>query len=300
MGFTLPDIVIESVIRDGLESLKSKPEIIDDIFNTLKLPYAERKYGQQAIDDIKTWISSNEDGIAVVHSMLAAPGRAPCYSIQLGSDVEDRRSSHLGDDIDTIEIPLTGDDLLPFQKITNLIPTSYDPATGVLSIDDSVDLSKVYNGYLYVDGSGVEFEIFAISETPGMKFVVIAKNATPDVANAGLIKSPIDSERFEVKGIFSDVQLLLGVHTKDALTTKYLYILLKYFILGRKKSLIARGFEVATISGSDFTRDLRYEGDVVYTRFLTVSGKIEDSWSSNQIPDIDSTDLDLGFCDNED
>ena len=34
-----------------------------------------------------------------------------------------------------------------------------------------------------------------------------------------------------------------------------------------------------SFSGSDFTRNLQYKGDIVFNRFLTISGRIEDNWT---------------------
>ena len=56
--------------------------------------------------------------------------------------------------------------------------------------------------------------------------------------------------------------------------------------------MIQRCFHNSKLSGSDFTRDLRYEADMVYTRFLTVTGTIEESWRSDQVDLIDCIHID--------
>ena len=78
--------------------------------------------------------------------------------------------------------------------------------------------------------------------------------------------------------IHANTTVNVGIHTKEQLLTKYLYHITKYFILSAKEDLIRQNFIIATFKGSDFTRDSSWQGDHVYTRFLNISGKTEDSW----------------------
>ena len=78
--------------------------------------------------------------------------------------------------------------------------------------------------------------------------------------------------------IHANTTINVGIHTKEQLLTKYLYHITKYFVLSAKEDLIRQNFIIATFKGSDFTRDASWQGDHVYTRFLNISGKTEDSW----------------------
>ena len=78
--------------------------------------------------------------------------------------------------------------------------------------------------------------------------------------------------------IHANTVINVGIHTKDQLLTKYIYHITKYFILSAKEDLIRQNFIIATFKGSDFSRDAGWAGDHVYTRFLNISGKTEDSW----------------------
>ena len=80
--------------------------------------------------------------------------------------------------------------------------------------------------------------------------------------------------------IHANTVINVGVHTKEQLLTKYLYHLTKYFVLSAKLDLIRQNFIVATFRGSDFSRDAAWQGDHVYTRFINISGKTEDSWTN--------------------
>lgn len=291
MGFTLPDVVVESVIRDGLSDLEANPTKIDYVFADMLKAYALRKYGQAEIDRIKALIASKE--IAVVHSFHEAAAKAPAFSIQLGSDMDSEKHAHLSDFEADIQEELMGADLDPFKKIDPLTPTAYDPVTGKVSVSDAVDMSLAARGYIYEDGDGTEFELIGgISNTTGNKFFFIQKGVSPNIIDPGLIKSFINTQQYEEKGVINDVQILVGVHSKEALLTKYLYILLKYFFLSRKNSLINRRYITSAIQGSDFTRDMAYQGDQVFTRFLTLKGRVEDTFRAEDVDQIDQVEID--------
>ena len=188
MSFTLPDLVIESVLREGLEAIKANPSgFISTIFDFTGLgDTVSAKYATE-ISKLETLLEEAE--IAVVHSFSEVQTKVPCISIQLSSDIEDRTLTMLED----------------------------------------------FGG--------------------------------------------LDEDDFDVGTTHSNIQIMLGVHTKEALTTKYLYTIVKYILLSRKRDLIDRCLINMSFSGSDFTRNLQYKGDIVFNRFLTISGRIEDNWT---------------------
>lgn len=299
MGIHLSDLIVESIIRDGIEFLKQNPDRVDDIFKPLTRIYNQRKYGQAEIEKIKTMLATKN--IAVVHSFHEAAAKSPCYSIQLGTESEAKERAHLGDFEEDFREDLEGAELEAYEKINPLTPTSYDPLSGKVQVVDSVDMSLVHKGYIYVDGDGIEHDIKAgISNITGNKFFFIEKQADVNIADPGLIKSFISYSQHEVKGDTSQVNMLIGVHAKDALLTKYLYVILKYIFKSRKNDLIKRGMVNSTFQGSDFTRDLRYEGDMVYTRFFTLAGQVDDTWRSDDVELIDNVVIDATTCTDED
>lgn len=298
MSLHLPDLIVESIIRDGIEFLKQNPARVDDIFRSLTRIYANKKYGQAEIEKIKTLL--NTKNIAIVHSFHAAQAQSPCYSIQLGTESEAKDRAHLSDFEDDVQVDLEGEELVQYEKINPLTPDSYDPVSGKVMVPDSADMSLIHKGYIFVDADEIEHEILAgISNVDGNKFFFIGKNADVDLSGPGLIKSFISYSQHELRGDSSQVNMLVGVHSKDALLTKYLYIILKYIFKSRKNDLIKRGMINSSFQGSDFTRDLRYEGDMVYTRFFTLSGQVDDTWRSDDVELIDNVEIDATICDDD-
>jgi len=291
MGIILPDLIIETTIRDGLAFLGDNPDRIDEIFEEMLEGYASRKYGQAEIDRIKTFLQKKN--IAVVHSFHEAAAKSPCYSIQLASESEATNRAHLEDFEEDVQVQLTAPaDLAALIRVNNLVPTAYDPLSGKVSVPDSADLSTVGVKFIYEDGSGTEFELKpGISNVDGNKFFFIDKNATPDIVNPGFIRTFLDYTQHQVKGDTSRASILIGAHSKEALLTKYMYVVLKHIMKSRKEDLIKRCFINSTFSGSDFTRDTRYQGDMVFTRYFTITGDVDDTWRTDDIELIDQIEI---------
>lgn len=293
-GFILPELIIESIIRDGLANLKANPKVVESIFAQLTRAYASRKYGDAEIAKIKTLINDKSKEIAILFSYHEVDAKPFSYSIMVGTDSEAKSRTHLDDHYEGIEEQIVDEaELEALHRVNDLEVLSYNERTGKVTVSDSTDLSPVYRNMIYVDAAENEFPILTgINNTPGDKSFFIQKQAEVDFSEAtGYIKSSLDYKAYEIRGTTSQVNLIIGVHSKDALTTKYMYILLKYFLLSRKKDLIKRGIYTMSYDGSDFNRDSQYVGDQVFSRFLTISGKIDDTWRSDEVILIDNIDI---------
>ncbi len=290
VGFVLPELILESIIRDGIQNVKNNNDIIDSVFAQLTRAYNTQKYGTNELARIKTMINKVE--IPVVYTYSEVDAKSPCFSIMLGTDDEEKRRAHLNDHYEElVEQIADTEQLAALVRVADLVVTGYNAKSGKVDVDPDTDLSNIYKGLIYVDEASTEHDILGgISNETGNKFFFIGKNE--DVAfggeTPGSIKSSLDYEVTEIKGVTDEVKLIIGCHSKDALTTKYLYILLKYFILSRKADLISRGFVTSTFNGSDFSRNQEYTGDKVFTRFATFTGKHDDTWRSDLVELIDN------------
>lgn len=284
MSFVLPELVVESVVRDGLANLRANPQIVEDVFSMFLLKPYQRKYGQREIDKIKKMVTEKQ--VSVVHSYHEVDSNVPCFSIMIGSDDDDRRTASLGDFRKDVFEDITDPDALANLILVNETEVqSWDPQSGELVLALSTDLSKVTKNNKVVTSNNVEYTVTAVVDTPTQKsvYVLFGEEDSFEANDMVMIRSSLSFKKYEVNGVNSDVKLVLGVHTKDALTTKFLYILLKHILLSRKSDLIKRCFIASSYSGSDFGRDLQYAGDRVYTRFLTLTGKVEDSWKQSEV-----------------
>lgn len=291
-GFILPELIIESIIRDGMQNVVADPTIIDSIFAQLTRAYNNRKYGDTEIAKIKQMIQKE---VAVVFSYNQVDAKVPCYSIMIGSDNEAKPRAHLDDFYEEREEQIVDEaELEALHRVDDIQVLSYDENSGKVLVSDATDLSPVYKGMIFVDSLGTEHDIVGgINNATGDKSFFVNKRDEVDFSDdSGYIKSSLDYKRYDLRGVTGDIQLVVGCHAKDALTVKYMYVLLKYFILSRKHDMIKRSLYLATYSGSDFGRDSSYGGDQVMTRFLTINAKVDDTWRSDQVVLIDNIEVD--------
>lgn len=303
MGFRLPDLILESVIREGLTSIRRDSTILDDMFKdqlTTELgSLMAAKYGEKELTRIKDFFAENE--ISFVGAFSQVMTNLPCFSIQLMDDSEAQNLARMSDEEqDTFDDFTEPDEIADLIRVSDVDITDYDPLTGTCYIDDSVDLTDVLKFMILEDIDGNEFLIYGgIVETAGSKQIVIRDrtgSATPDedginITGPAIIKSSIDFVQKERRGTTDNQKLLIGVHTEDRLLTIYLYLALKYFITSRKDTLITRGFDLASYTGSDFTRNVSYV-EPVFDRFLTVSGIVENNWASDKVTPIEAIEVD--------
>lgn len=291
MSFKLPDLIIESILRDGFANARRDETIIDDVFCDLSMPFASKKYGEKEINKIKDMIRNKE--VSIVHSFNLVNANMPCISIQMSDDRENPDRSHMGDMIHYSTIPFnTPEKIQATIFVESFTPVSYDTNTGKVVVDPPVSLATVHTNLIFVDGAGVEHTIVGgISNEPGDKYFFIGKSEEVSLDPGAEIKTSIDYDIYERHGNIEETQLILGIHSKDALLTKYLYTLVKYFTLSRKRDLTTRGFQLNTYSGSDFHRNTEYAGDVVFSRFFNVTGILQHSWRSDKVQLVDNIEV---------
>lgn len=291
-GFIIPELIVEAIIRDGIANVKANPAIIDNVFGQLLRGYAATKYGASEIARIKAVLATKE--LAVVYAYSDVEAKSPCFSIMIGADTEAQKRAHLGDAYgDTGEQPLSEDEEDARLRVGELVVTDYDALSGKVTCHAATDLSDVYPGMLYVDADDTEHTILpGISDVSGDKFFFIGKNEDVDFSDFGTIISSINFKSSELKGVTDDINLVIGVHSKDVLLTKYLYILVKYWLVSRKHDGIMRGIYTSSYSGSDFHRDLQYSADHVFVRFLTLTAKVDNTWAAEDVTIIDNIEID--------
>ena len=292
VSYYLPDLIIESALREGFAAIKRNPDIIDHVFQSIANSPSKvirEKYGKREHARIKKLIQKYD--WSFVSSFSEVETNLPCVSIQLLEEAEAKEVGLEDFEQDAV-IPLKDTELAALVILNNLAPTSYNQITGAIFLPDSADLSNIHANHLFVDATGTEFNIVGgIVNISGQKQVMVQAGSEVTIGSNCQIKSAIDFKQITIRGTTSDVNILLGVHTKDALLTKYFYILVKYILAARKEAMIEAGLLCSKYRGSDFTRKLDFEGDTVFNRFLTVSGKIKDSFRSDETQVFDVVDV---------
>lgn len=278
--------MLESVIRDGLGELRANPGKLDDIFSRFLEAQFINQFGQDQIDKIKTYVINNQ--IKIVQGWGMVPFHVPCISIQLIKASEDGDIQNIGNNY------LERDDTVaPVVYVPVVTPGTYDTLTGKLTITNGADLSTVCPGMVFVDASDQKFEIKSgNSNLSGNKYINIGSGKEPNLTADGRIESSIDFTRTERRMIRLRETIHLGCHAKDDLhLVKYIYYILVYILKSRQDSLIARGIELDSGTGTIFDRSDAFKGENVFSRFLEVNCMTEFIWDQSQVQVFDCFDL---------
>jgi hypothetical protein len=287
-GFPLTEMVIETVLRDGLGELRANPSRIDNLFARFTEAHFGNQYGQSKIDEIKQYITSKQ--VKIVHAFSMQPTVMPCFSIQMISTHEDEADQHLGNAYSTTTFSKT-----PNVAVSDVTSTSYDSSTGKLILDPATDLSTVCPNLIYVDNLGNKFTILSgISNESGNKYINIGKGQNPSIGTDGRIESSIDFDAYERRMIRMRETVRVGVHAKDDIhLAKFLYYILYYIIKSRQEAMINRGIHLDRGMVSVFDRLDEFEGENVFSRYYDLHCLVEFNWNQEQVAVADCFDVNV-------
>lgn len=284
-GAPLTEFVFETVIRDGLNELRVNPTKFDDLFGRFLQTHFGNQYGQEKIDEIKTYFTSNQ--VKITQAFSQVPKVTPCISIQMIRSNEEPGMQYLGDEFGELDTDVT-----PRIVVPTVTPTTYEASTGRLKIADGADLSLVCPGMVFVDGNDNKFSIKSgNSNLVGNKFISLDKNQTVNIALAGRIESKINFKREDIRSVKLREVVSLGCHAADNLhLAKFLYMVLIYILSSRKDSLIQRGIGLSMGDAQLFDRETEYNNENIYSRYVNVQCLTDFTWNQGEVNLIDCFD----------
>ncbi len=277
MPFKLTELVIESVIRDGLklikDSINTDTDIIEDVFGEMLEPHLETYFGQKEINFIKDTILN--DTIYVSQGYSLSDVKTPLISINLASNTESEQYAAFEDYLQEVDTPITPAEIVPAFNAT-----SYNSTNGFIDLNAAnPDLSAVRIKQIFVDGDGNKYPIVGgINDATGFKHIAVDRDQPITNLTGCIIQSSVESSRRVQRGVRDFEPITITIMSEQQLLTKYLYTIVKYIILSNKDKLIGRGLELSSYDGTDFMRS-EHLPDNVFARFLTIKcGFIEHTW----------------------
>lgn len=290
MAIWAGDVLVKKAIQQGIQDMQNNIWLLNDVFSSLTtVSDLREEYGDSEIQNAKDWFMNNAIEVALKYRKDS--DKFPLISIALGSSeeaLEERSLADLSPEVDVI-MPLDinkpiGYILQPF------VPGAYDPTTKTLSIPDTVDISGVTPGMVLINpanGIGYVIEhvtngaltLNVVGNFSGTQFGVIPQYRFYKVRRERAFFNEVYTIGCHVHG---DPAALLWL---DAITS---YILLRY----REALLEARGFNLSYFGRSDFSPNPNFAmPETVYSRYITLRGKVENSWLKTPYRIIESIQL---------
>lgn len=278
-GIFQGDIIILTAIQLGIEDMRKNEWLIDHLLQDLTSSvYLRQKYGQKQIDALKEWFRNNQ--IDIYMRPRDDRDRLPCITIEMGPSNEKAEMKHLGDlsPHKTTLIPNQIGKPIPY-VIKPFIPTGYNETTGELSIPDTIDLVPVSAGMILVNpDSGFGFKILGL----GVNSVFVQPNQSIASTQFGILPSH-QYYQARVKHSFFEETYAIKCHAHgDIQNTLFLWSLVKYNILRYRQSLLeANGFAESSVSSGSPGLNAEWStegGEKAYTRGMTLSGQVQNTW----------------------
>ena len=95
MAMIMPEVAVQRLLQYGIRELRNKPEQFQEVFSYFLEEELAENYGQQYIDQIRTWFMSTK--LPVVQAFAFDPETRPQISIHLGIENEDESKAAMDD-----------------------------------------------------------------------------------------------------------------------------------------------------------------------------------------------------------
>lgn len=287
-GIFQSDIIIRTAITAALDDMRSKPWLIDFVFQSLLDDDLTRKYyGEDEIATVKDWFINTDIPVKMSFSLDSVV--APMIAITLTESSEDAAS--LGDihyqtheDIDPIDITVV-------KPLLTFTPADFDSSTGLVTLPAKLDTSSMFAGMVIREKSANKTYVIE-SVDSDTTFTIVGTTKAP-LSLANLTKATLESsstsqivslESILYREGFRLDLLVSGNHTH----LLYLHAILVFALHRYKQTLLeARGFERSTISSTSLGKFDQNEGEVMFTRSIMINGYVRQYWPKDIKPKID-------------
>ena len=270
-GIFCGDIIIRSALIEGIADLRRNPYLLPFVFASLKYDELTKKeYGVKEINQGCKWFLKTE--IPVAFSARIDKPKFPIVTIsQMDSSEQEMTFS------DTHYTPQEDSSLFDPALTDPFIPVSYVASTGTMVVPDSVSANLILApGQLIFDDVGVGHPILTVTDAVT---VTIAVGCTASFTRA-VIKGATPAQIVTIESVKESETYQIGCHVEgDPTHLIFLHAIVRFILLRYKQTLLEeRGFERSTTKSSDFMRNGQFEAENVFSRHITLSGFVQNSW----------------------
>jgi hypothetical protein len=293
MSFGMVEYHLRNVLEEGIERLRKKPYLLNDVFGSLLVGGLRKKCGQKTINEIRDFFINND--IPVTTAFNANTPAIPCVTINLTSSTEDLAYKAMGDHLG-VEIDNEAVEGPPRILSSPFYAQSYDPETGELItskisgkfpikvgrriLDQTSGESYGIAGTLFNEGKIYTFSIIDgdgnIPVSPNLTELLLVATASKEAWRRGAVWF---DETYDIR--------MFGSGNQDQVI--WLYYIISYILFRNKSYFEEVGIENQSVSSGEIARDLGKQPNQVWSRFIRFRGMVEHSWleEMGRIDDLD-------------
>lgn len=276
IGIFPGDLVIKAAIELGIDDMRKNSWVIDDVFRVLReSPMLRHVYGEKEISRAREFILNNKIPVYLRHRLDKQD--FPCITISIGESYEDKDLATLADQSVCVD-ELDPEDIGKSMRyiIPPFNPVSYDKAQGIVEVPSDIE-----------EFTHIALGMIAIDPDTGGGFTIIEKiapNSFRIQANADLPKKIGIVPAYQLykarrERAISQETYNIGCHTQDPATLIFLYSVVKYALYRYREGLLeANNFQLSRLRVTDLLRNEAFGVENVYSRWIILSGQVEESW----------------------
>lgn len=274
LGIHQSDVIIRTAIIAAINDLRANPWLLDWAFASLpRDELTASTYGEAEVARAKEWFLNTN--IPVFLNVARTDVKFPCITVGLQASAEVESEGTLGD---THYIPFEEDEHFgPVTLAGPFTPTSYDRATGTITLDkDDVGSFVIAPNMVVVTRTGSKYPILDVHDATTF---VIEPGTITNLSDF-VINSADPAYVAELESSLYREVYAIGAHVEsEPVHLTYLHSILVFILLRYKESLLeARGFERSVISSQDLRVDSEMVPEFVYSRYCQVTGYVRQSW----------------------
>lgn len=283
MGVTNVDVEMFSLIRYYWKYVvQDHPELLDEIFESLRDNRLWKEFGDQRLKQIKEWFANNEVKVRQMWKIQATD--IPSIAISLASSNEDLPKAFLGDIAGVEEIANSEETLVPyFEPSSNEIALENDE-TKIIRLGIPGQQRPLFvgirPGHLIAIPDGNQFTITAIDDA--WLEIEIPVDDDPDLSKIRVIH--FSPKRF-LRGqawFYEQVDVIIQ-HRADMDVIIWIYAVLMYIFFRFKLAFEERGIQVHTWTVSDIYDVNEKQPSRVYARRMRFRCRVPMSWREEEI-----------------
>jgi len=271
LGIHQSDVIIRTAIVAALADLRANPWLLDYVFASLpKDEMTMKDYGEKSVERAKEWFLKTKIPVAMVPRLNEA--QVPCITIKLQDSQESEVTL-----ADVHYQPTELNDGVWPNIVGPFTPAKYNAATGIMvppagALGDALLAPNM----VVIDATGKVHTIIEAFDDGSFSI----KQGTIADFTGSVIRGQKPSYITQLESVAYRESYLIGVHVGgEPVYLTWMHSILVFVLLRYKQALLeSRGFERSVVNSTDFDRNEYFEAEMVFSRYLTITGYVRQYW----------------------
>ena len=290
-GIFQGDLIIKTAVELSLEDMRKNPWLIEDVFSSLlENPILAKRYGAKEIARAKEFILNNKIDVYMHHRLDKM--NYPCVTISIGQSTEDKSLATLGDGSVAFEEMTATEIGKPIKYLAGPFKvTAYDKDTGILELPNTVEEYRYLDtGMLLADPkTGNAWTIIEKAGENGLRIASGTKLPKGDL----VVIPRYHAYKARRERAISQEQYNIGCHVHgDPSMLIFLFGVVKYSLFRYREGLLEyNNFQLSNLTCTDMIKNDMMAEENIYSRWITLTGQVEESWIKTPKRYIEAIDL---------